>query len=260
MMKRFICLVVGMAVAAGTASAAAELPRVPFSIGKQQFKPGDEIVIDEVLATSPDFGVGDRVLVRGHYRLASAAAATLGLFVTHLHAEPMSHPTGDSVSDSQTARAEGATGTFELSCAIAYPGTVHVSFYPASGGDSFGGVYFAGRDGAARPAPDAETIYCVYHAKPGREAACADLLAKTWSLYRRLDLVLAKPHVVVRGSDEAGKPYFVEILTWRDAAIPDHAPAEVRAVWKELQGVCEPRGGRPGIDFSDGGVTVIESD
>jgi hypothetical protein len=64
----------------------------------------------------------------------------------------------------------------------------------------------------------------------------------------------------VRGVDDAGKPYFVEIFTWKDASIPDHAPAEVRAIWKKLEAVCEPRGGRPGIDFSDGGVTLLDFD
>jgi hypothetical protein len=108
--------------------------------------------------------------------------------------------------------------------------------------------------------PETETIYSVAHVIPGREAAYAKLSAETWALYRRLDLVLPRPHVVVRGVDDAGKPYFVEIFTWKDASIPDHAPAEVRAIWKKLEAVCEPRSGRPGIDFSDGGVTLLDFD
>ena len=70
--------------------------------------------------------------------------------------------------------------------------------------------------------------------------------------------MLPKPHLVVRGTDGAGKTYFVEIFTWKDASIPDHAPPEVRAVWKQLEAACEPPGAAPGVDFSDGGVTVLE--
>jgi len=112
----------------------------------------------------------------------------------------------------------------------------------------------------ASPVPEPETIYSVYHVKPGREAIFAEARARTWALYRRLDLVLPKPHIAVRGTEDSGKTYFVEIFTWRDAAIPDHAPKEVRLAWQELEAACEPRGGRPGIDFSDGGVTLVEGD
>jgi hypothetical protein len=96
------------------------------------------------------------------------------------------------------------------------------------------------------PASSPETIYCVSHVRRGHEAAYASLLAKAWAVYRRLDLVLPKPHLVVRGADDSG--------------IPDNAPKEVRDVWKEMETTCEPRDGRPGMDISEGGVTLIESD
>jgi hypothetical protein len=106
--------------------------------------------------------------------------------------------------------------------------------------------------------PEPETIYSVSHVIAGKEAAFDKARIEAWAIYQRLGLVLPKPHLVVRGTDEAGKTYFVEIFTWKDAAIPDHAPPEVRAIWKQLEAACEPRGGRPGIDFSDGGVTLLE--
>jgi len=108
------------------------------------------------------------------------------------------------------------------------------------------------------PGPDTETVYSIYHVIPGKESAFDKARTETWAIYLRLGLVLPKPHVVVRGTDDAGKTYFVEIFTWKDAGIPDHAPPEVREVWKKLQSLCEPRGGRPGIDFSDGGVSMVE--
>jgi hypothetical protein len=106
--------------------------------------------------------------------------------------------------------------------------------------------------------PEPETIYSVSHVIAGKEAAFDKARIEAWAIYQRLGLVLPKPHVVLRGTDEGGKTYFVEIFTWKDAAIPDHAPPEVRAVWKQLEAACEPRGGRPGIDFSDGGVTLLD--
>jgi hypothetical protein len=114
---------------------------------------------------------------------------------------------------------------------------------------------FAQKTASELPRPGTETIYSIAHVKSGMETRYAELSAKTWAIYRRLDLVLPAPHIVLRGVDSQNLPYFVEIFTWRNAEIPDHAPAEVRAVWQELENACEKRNGRPGIDFSE--VTAI---
>lgn len=106
--------------------------------------------------------------------------------------------------------------------------------------------------------PGTETMYSIAHVKRGMENEYALLSAKTWKLYRKLDLVLEKPHVVLRGTDAAGLPYFVEIFTWKSADIPDHAPPEVRALWQQLEQACEKRDGRPGIDFTE--VTAVQVD
>jgi hypothetical protein len=109
---------------------------------------------------------------------------------------------------------------------------------------------------AQLPGPGTETIHSVAHVKAGHEAEYAQLSEKAWALYKRLGLVLDRPHVVLRGSDEKGRPYFVEVFSWRSSDIPDHAPAEVKAVWQQLEAACEVREGRPGIDFSE--VTAIQ--
>jgi hypothetical protein len=108
------------------------------------------------------------------------------------------------------------------------------------------------------PGPGTETMHSVAHVKRGMEARYAELSAQAWALYRKLDLVLEKPHVVLRGVDDAGLPYFVEIFTWKSADVPDHAPPEVLAIWKQLEEACEKRNGRPGIDFSE--VTAVAID
>ena len=59
---------------------------------------------------------------------------------------------------------------------------------------------------------------------------------------------------MVRGN-EKGKAFFIEILTWRDAGIPDNAPAPIQEIWTAMHKLVEPRDGRPGIDF----VEVFDS-
>jgi len=94
-----------------------------------------------------------------------------------------------------------------------------------------------------------ETVMVTYHAKAGSEDELARVLAEHWSTAKRLGLVAAEPHIIVR-SAESGRPVdFVEIFTWRDASIPDNAPEPIRAAWDKMNKLVESRGGRPGIDF-----------
>ena len=44
-----------------------------------------------------------------------------------------------------------------------------------------------------------ETMYSIAHVKRGMEVRYGALSAQAWALYRKLDLVLPQPHVVVRG-------------------------------------------------------------
>lgn len=137
-MKTLLRLMVGLSLAACFASGDAELSPVSFVLGKQQFELGDSIVIDQILATTATLEVGARVVVRGHYKLGSSAKAKLGLFITHRSAAG-----ADASAGSQTTLVEDASGSFELACEIKHIGNAHVSFYPATGGRSFGGVYFS---------------------------------------------------------------------------------------------------------------------
>lgn len=111
---------------------------------------------------------------------------------------------------------------------------------------------------AQLPGPGTETIHSVAHVKAGHESEYAELSEKAWALYKRLGFVLDGPHVVLRGTDDKGRTYFVEVFTWRSPDIPDHAPPEVKAIWQQLEAACEVRGGRPGIDFSE--VVAIHLD
>jgi hypothetical protein len=94
-----------------------------------------------------------------------------------------------------------------------------------------------------------ETVMVTLHAKPGAEADLERVLANHWKTARELRLVRDAPHVTIRGSEEANKTYFVEIFTWRDANVPDSAPAEIQKIWTEMNRLVEARGGHPGLEF-----------
>ena len=97
-----------------------------------------------------------------------------------------------------------------------------------------------------------ETVIVTVRPKAGAEADLARVMADHWATCRRLNLVLAEPHVRIQAKDTEGKPYLVEIFTWRDEDIPDNAPAEIQAIWTEMNRLVEARTGRPGLDIVRG--------
>ena len=95
-----------------------------------------------------------------------------------------------------------------------------------------------------------ETVMVTLRAKPGAEADLGRVLERHWATARSLNLVRQTPHLTLRGTEDGDKTYFVEIFTWRDAAIPDAAPPAIQAIWAEMNRLVEPRGGKPGLDFT----------
>ena len=93
-----------------------------------------------------------------------------------------------------------------------------------------------------------ETVFVTYHAKAGSETGLEKLITRQWTVARRMNLFNATPHVLVRGV-EGDKTFFVEVVQWRDEDIPDHSPAEIQEIWKEMNAMVERRNGRPGIDL-----------
>jgi hypothetical protein len=97
-----------------------------------------------------------------------------------------------------------------------------------------------------------ETVMVTLHARPGSEQALAQVLARHYDTARRLNLIAADtPHVTLRANEDEDKTYFVEIFTWRDADTPDHAPADILDIWKEMNALVEPRGGKPGLTITE---------
>ncbi len=96
-----------------------------------------------------------------------------------------------------------------------------------------------------------ETVMITLHAKPGAEQALAEVLERLYDT-ARLDLVAPHaPHVTLRSADATDRPDFIEIMTWRDAEAPDHAPKEILAIWQEMNALVEARSGQPGLSIKE---------
>jgi hypothetical protein len=117
---------------------------------------------------------------------------------------------------------------------------------------SAGGTTHARQTRADEP----ETVMITFRAKLGADAELARVIARHWETARRLNLVRDAPHVTVRATENGNQVYFVDIFTWRDASIPDAAPAAISAIWAEMNRLVESRGGRPGLDIK--AVSLID--
>src|SRR5271156_4404227 len=78
---------------------------------------------------------------------------------------------------------------------------------------------------------DSETVLVTYHVRAGKETELQGALAHAWEIYRQQPLVFARPHVIIRETEDGGKTRFVEVLTWISRSTPEHAPDCVREVW-----------------------------
>ena len=105
----------------------------------------------------------------------------------------------------------------------------------------------------AAPA-DPETVMVTFRAKAGAETELAKVIADHWTTARRLDLVRPEPHVTLKGQDATGT-YYVDIFTWRDASIPDNAPADIKKIWDDMNRLTEARGGHAALTFTE--MTVV---
>ncbi len=115
---------------------------VNFEQGATQFSDGDNIAIAEIRGTSNTFGRGNFYRIEGTYALASHARATLAAYTTARDAaDGISTP-----SKVQSTVVNRGDGTFTLILPMTCKGWPHVSFYPADGGEGFGGNYFGTGD------------------------------------------------------------------------------------------------------------------
>jgi hypothetical protein len=103
---------------------------------------------------------------------------------------------------------------------------------------------------------DPETVMVTYQVKPGAETELKRVIERHWATLTRLNLVRNDVHLLVR-VEEKERVRFVEIGTWRDRTLPENAPAEVQALWKEMNQLVEARDGHQGIEVTE--VTLMEN-
>ncbi|MBV9209294.1 MAG: hypothetical protein JOZ52_01625 [Acidobacteria bacterium] len=103
---------------------------------------------------------------------------------------------------------------------------------------------------------ETETVHTTFLVRDGKEAEFQKVYEKAFAAYLKFGMIFKQPHMLMRGEDEAGKIYFIEILTWKDHDKPDNAPAEVKAIWAQMEALCERRGEHRGIEFEE--VRVLQ--
>jgi hypothetical protein len=133
------------AIPAGKADSptTSEFPHVlKFEQGATKFLNGDKITIVEVRGTADTFTPGNIYWIRGTYTLASHDRATVAAYTTAMDA---ANGTNTPFTVQSTVLNKG-DGTFTLFLPMSYRGWPHVSFYPADGGEGFGGNYFGTGD------------------------------------------------------------------------------------------------------------------
>ena len=95
------------------------------------------------------------------------------------------------------------------------------------------------------------SVICTYRVKMNHDADFLTLLQRHWKTLRELDLVTAEPTRIFQGVDDDNRPYFVEIFTWKDEKSVEiaHEHPQVLSVWEPMGALCEPRDGRPPMEF-----------
>ncbi len=114
-----------------------QLKPVAFEQGLNTLENGDAIILDEILATSPNFAIGDIVTAKGQHTLASQLNANILLTVTATRGSGRSN-----VEKEQKMKMTLGSGEFELTYTIPFHGCSQLSFRDEITGESLGGLYF----------------------------------------------------------------------------------------------------------------------
>ena len=98
---------------------------------------------------------------------------------------------------------------------------------------------------------DPNAVMVRYQVREECEAEFQAICAEGRQTNLRLGLIREMPHLLLRGKDESGKPYYLELVPWIDRAVTGNPPEAVRELWGRLEAVCEARPGHRGIEIPD---------
>lgn len=87
----------------------------------------------------------------------------------------------------------------------------------------------------AQAAP--ETVAITYRFTPANETALRGVIDQHWASLMRLKLVEGN-HQLYRGNG-----FYLEILTWKDAEVPDNPPGEILEHWKKMMSLVDGKNG-----------------
>jgi hypothetical protein len=102
---------------------------------------------------------------------------------------------------------------------------------------------------------DPETVLATFRVKPDQLPAFFKLMPEYWAALRSQNLVLAEPHILLRG-EENGKPIVVEVFSWKNHDVPEHVPPAIQAYWDKINKMVEDRDGHNGIEFPE--MTIVK--
>ena len=94
-----------------------------------------------------------------------------------------------------------------------------------------------------------ETVIAAFYPQAGKADEVEALIWEEWETVRRLGLVANDVHHLYRGQSESGQTVLFDMFTWKDHATPDHAPPQVRAIWRKMNAALEKRNGEPHIEI-----------
>ncbi len=94
-----------------------------------------------------------------------------------------------------------------------------------------------------------ETVMVAFYPQAGKADEVEALIWEEWETNRRLGLVANNVHHLYRGQSETGQTVLYDMFTWKDHATPDHAPPEVKAIWRKMNAAVEKRNGQPAIEI-----------
>lgn len=100
-------------------------------------------------------------------------------------------------------------------------------------------------------ASESRIVHCTFRVVKGQEEALLALFRDHDRVLRELALVTDEPTRCDQGVDDQARPFFVKIFTWQSeaAVAAAHEHPEVANVWEKMEPLCEPRDGRPRMEF-----------
>jgi quinol monooxygenase YgiN len=95
-----------------------------------------------------------------------------------------------------------------------------------------------------------QTVICTFRVKADSMAHFRELLDRHWPVLRKRELVTDTAEQLFVDDDD-NEPTIVSIFEWAsdEAASQAHHHPDVAEIWEAMEPFCEPRSGRPSMEF-----------